>query len=126
MQSQLMNLLEEAREQLKNASTLAEAEELRVRLLGKKSKLTEILRSMGSLSPDERKALGQAANSVRAEIEGLLAERLAVLKEAQKELKFKAERIDVTEPGSPVKLGAKHPITVTIEEITKVFMSMGF
>ena len=126
MQSQLMNLLEEAREQLKNAATLAEAEELRVRLLGKKSKLTEILRSMGSLSPDERKALGQAANSVRAEIEGLLAERMTVLKEAQKELKFKAERIDVTEPGTAVKLGAKHPITVTIDEITKVFMSMGF
>ena len=126
MQSELAKILAEAKEQLKQASALPEAEELRVRFLGKKSQLTEILRSMGSLSPDERKELGQQANAVRQEIQDLIGARLAELKEAEKELRFKAEKIDVTEPGKKLEVGAKHPLTVTIEEITKVFMSMGF
>lgn len=126
MQNQLKAILEEAKQQLKNASNLVEAEELRVKLLGKKGKLTEILRSMGSLSPEERKTLGQAANSVRSEIEGLLEEKLAALKELQLAVKFKAEKIDVTEPGRPAVLGVNHPITLTINEISRVFMNMGF
>lgn len=126
MQSQLAKILEDAKAQLKEATSLPDAEELRVRFLGKKSQLTEILRSMGTLSPEERKAMGQEANTVRSEIESMLKEKLDALKSAQKELKFQAEKIDVTEPGAPVLLGAKHPLTVTVDEITKVFMSMGF
>ncbi len=126
MQSELARILAEAKEQLNRIASLPEAEEMRVRFLGKKSQLTEILRSMGSLSPDERKELGQEANAVRQEIQELIGERLAALKEAEKELRFKAERIDVTEPGKAIAVGAKHPLTVTIEEISKVFMSMGF
>ncbi|MDD2215425.1 MAG: phenylalanine--tRNA ligase subunit alpha [Eubacteriales bacterium] len=126
MQTQLSEILREAKEQLKQAKTDRETEELRVKLLGKKGQLTGILRSMGSLGPEERKALGKAANSVRAEIEELLEEKFAALKEKQKELRFKVERIDVTEPGRQIPLGSKHPITVTIEEISRVFMSMGY
>jgi phenylalanyl-tRNA synthetase alpha chain len=126
MQTQLSNILQEAKEQLINAATEADAEELRIRLLGKKGKLTEILRSMGSLDPEERKVLGQAANSVRSEIEALLDEKFASLKELQKELRFKVERIDVTEPGKQTPLGTKHPISVTIDEIASVFTSMGY
>jgi phenylalanyl-tRNA synthetase alpha chain len=126
MQSELARILAEAKEQLKQIAALPEAEEMRVRFLGKKSQLTEILRSMGSLTPDERKELGQQANAVREEIQTMITSRLAELKEAQKELRFKAERIDVTEPGKAIAVGAKHPLTVTIEEISKVFQSMGF
>ncbi|GAB1475190.1 phenylalanine--tRNA ligase subunit alpha [Bacillota bacterium] len=126
MQMNLSEILSEAKERLQVAATMAEAEEVRVRLLGKKGKLTEILRSMGSLDPEERKSLGQAANSVRAEIENLLEERFASLKEAEKGLRFMSERIDVTEPGRQTALGTKHPISITIDEISKVFMSMGY
>jgi phenylalanyl-tRNA synthetase alpha chain len=126
MQTQLSNILQEAKEQLKNAQTGVEMEELRVKLLGKKGKLTEILRSMGSLNPEERKILGQAANSVRSEIEVLLEEKFKAIKEAQKEMKFRMERIDITEPGKQTPLGSKHPITITIGEISGVFMSMGY
>ena len=126
MQSELARILAEAREQLKQIAALPEAEEMRVRFLGKKSQLTEILRSMGSLTPEERKELGQEANAVREEIQTMIAGRLAELKEAQKELRFKAETIDVTEPGKALAVGAKHPLTVTIEEISRVFQSMGF
>jgi phenylalanyl-tRNA synthetase alpha chain len=126
MQTKLTAILQEAKEQLQGASTLSETEEIRVRLLGKKGKLTEILRSMGSLNPEERKILGQAANQTRSEIEAMLAEKFAAVKEAEKNLKFKAERIDVTEPGRQRPLGVKHPITITIDEIARVFMGMGY
>ncbi|MDD2189433.1 MAG: phenylalanine--tRNA ligase subunit alpha [Eubacteriales bacterium] len=126
MQNQLTNILQEAKEQLLQASSIAGTEEIRVKLLGKKGKLTEILRSMGSYSPEERKEFGKAANSVRSEIEELLDEKFASLKEKQKNEMFITERIDVTEPGTKFKLGVKHPITITIDEISRVFMSMGF
>ena len=92
MQAQLNKILEEAKEQLQQAASVSDVDEIRVKLLGKKGKLTEILRGMGKLSPEERKTTGQMANSVRSE----------------------------------VTLGVKHPLTITIEEISKVFMSMGF
>lgn len=126
MQAQLNKILEEAKEQLQQAASVSDVDEIRVKLLGKKGKLTEILRGMGKLSPEERKTTGQMANSVRSEIEGLLERRFADMKAAAKEAKFKLEKIDVTEPGKEVTLGVKHPLTIIIEEISKVFMSMGF
>ena len=84
MQSELAKILAEAKEQMTKAASLPEAEDLRVRFLGKKSQLTEILRSMGGLSPEERKALGQEANTIRQEIEGMISEKLATLKKAER------------------------------------------
>ena len=72
MQTELQRILAEAREQLANADTAEACEEIRIKLLGKKGALTEILRGMGKLSPEEKKTMGQAANSVKAEIEALL------------------------------------------------------
>ena len=72
MQEKLSKMLEEAREQLNKAASLADTEEIRVKVLGKKGQLTEILRSMGKLPPEEKKALGMAANKVKAEFEQLL------------------------------------------------------
>ena len=126
MQQKLKTILEESKKQLERATSLKEAEETRIKVLGKKGALTEILRSMGGLSPEERQELGQAANQVRAEIEKALAETVAGLKEKAREARFKAETIDVTEPGKRYELGTKHPITITMEEISKIFKSMGF
>ncbi len=107
-------------------SSIIETEDIRVKLLGKKGQLTEILRSMGSLSPEERKDFGKAANAVRTEIEKLLEEKFAAMKEKQKADQFIKEKIDVTEPGTKKSLGVKHPITIAIDEISRIFMSMGF
>ncbi|MGN1413368.1 MAG: phenylalanine--tRNA ligase subunit alpha [Anaerovoracaceae bacterium] len=126
MQERLRQILEESKEQLKNAVSLQDAEDVRVKVLGKKGQLTEILRGMGKLSPEERKELGQAANQVRGEIEAYLEETFAHLKEKAQQVKFEAEKIDVTEPGKVFEMGNKHPITVTIEEMSKVFKSMGY
>ncbi len=90
MQTQLAKILQEAKELIQNASTQAETEEIRVKFLGKKSELTEILKSMGKVAPEERKALGAAVNSTKQEIEGLLEEKFALVKEAARKEKFKA------------------------------------
>lgn len=126
MQNQLGKILSEAKEQIRSASSVADTEEIRVRLLGKKGALTEILRSMGKLTPEERKEVGLLANNVRNEIEALLEDKFAQVKNAAREERFRMEKIDVTEPGSVRRLGVKHPLTITSEEISRVFMSMGF
>ncbi len=126
MQAQLNKILEETKAQLQAAETLAQTDEIRVRVLGKKGKLTEILRGMGKLSPEERKETGQMANKVRAEIEQLLETKFEEVKAAAKEARFREEKIDVTEPGRELNIGVKHPLTITIEEISRVFMNMGF
>ena len=126
MQNQLKDILQDAKEQLKNIASLNDAEEIRVRFLGKKGKLTEILRSMGSLDGEERKSFGKAANDVRSEIESMLEKAFDEMKDAQKRARFKSEKIDVTEPGIILDLGVKHPITKTIEDISRVFKSMGY
>ena len=126
MQERLKQILEESKRQLQEAASVQDAEDVRVKVLGKKGQLTEILRSMGKLAPEERKELGQAANQVRSEVEKMLDETFENLKSKAREAKFKAEKIDVTEPGKLYKLGTKHPVTITIEEISRVFKSMGF
>ena len=126
MQDQLNKILEEAKSQLEKAQDRATTEEIRVKFLGKKGELTQILRGMGKLSPEERKETGQKANSVRAQIEEMLEGKFEEVKAAAKSAQFKAEKIDVTEPGDRPKLGVKHPLTITMEEISKVFMNMGF
>ena len=126
MQERLKQILVESKKQLQEAVSVADAEDVRVKVLGKKGQLTEILRSMGQLAPEERKELGQAANQVRSEVEKMLDETFENLKSKAREAKFKAEKIDVTEPGKLYKLGTKHPVTITIEEISRVFKSMGF
>ncbi len=126
MQEQLNRILEEAKAQMAKAKTQAETDEIRVKLLGKKGELTQILRGMGKLSPEERKETGQMANKVRSQIEGMLNDKFEAVKQAAKEAQFKIEKVDVTEPGVARNLGVKHPLTRTMEEISQVFMNMGF
>ncbi len=126
MQEQLKVILEEAKEKLQQAGSIAEVDEVRVKLLGKKGKMTEILRGMKSLAPEERKEFGQHANETRSEIEALIKEKLDEVKVKAQAAKFEKERIDVTEPGRDIILGSRHPISITIDEISRVFKSMGF
>ncbi|MDO4517595.1 MAG: phenylalanine--tRNA ligase subunit alpha [Bacillota bacterium] len=126
MQVQLNKILEEAKAQIMAAKDQIQTDEVRVKILGKKGELTQILRGMGKLSPDERREIGQMANEVRAQIEDLLEKKFDEVKKAAQEAKLKHEKIDVTEPGKPTTLGVKHPLTITMEEISKVFMNMGF
>ena len=109
MKSALEAIRARALERLQNAEDLTALEEARVQLLGKKGELTAILKSMGQLSPEERPAMGQMANEVRAAIEEKLAARGAALKAAMAEQKLRMETIDVTLPGAPIREGHRHP-----------------
>ena len=126
MKERLKELGQKAKEQIRSAESVQAAESLRVEYLGKKGKITDILKSMKDLAPEDRKTLGQAANETKAQIEKLIETKMEELKTAARNAQLKAQTIDVTEPGVPVKLGTKHLITQTIDEITKIFTSMGF
>lgn len=126
MKEKLYTVLEEARDRLKNAKTFTDTEEARIMMLGKKGRLTEILRAMGKLSPEDKKALGKAANGAKAEFLRLLEEKRKEIREKEREDMFRAETIDVTEPGKKVYCGVIHPITRVIDEIVDIFRSMGY
>ena len=126
MQQKLMAILESAKAELEKAVSEKDTEDIRVRFLGKKGEVTEILKSMGGLSPEEKKELGKTANEVKEQIAKTIAEKATELKGKAKEARLKMEKVDVSEPGVKVTIGVKHPITKTIEEITEIFRTMGY
>ena len=101
-------------------------EALRVKYLGKKGELTAILRQMGSLSAEERPAMGQLANQLRSDIENAIEQRRTQLASALMEKKLKDETLDVTMPGEQVHLGHKHPMYNVLDQIKDIFIGMGF
>ena len=112
---------------VRSASSAAELEDVRVRLLGRKAELTALLRSIGELAPEQRGPVGKAANQVRQALEGLLAERTQSLEEAELEARLTGDRIDVTLPGDPPRAaGRLHLITQTRREVEDIFVGLGF
>lgn len=126
MEGKLQKLRQEAVKAMAEATDLEALNEIRVRYLGKKGELTQVLRGMGGLSAEERPRIGQAANEVRTAIEEELSARTAFLKSAVKAQRLKHEGIDVTLPGTPALRGSKHPLTQILEEIQSIFLGMGY
>lgn len=126
MEELLKELSKRAEEEILKAKSLQEIESLRVKYLGKKGELTQILRGMGSLSPEERPVIGQLANDVREKIENMILERREKIAKEDKKRKIKEEYIDITIPGKPYKYGHKHPITLVMDEIKRIFLGLGF
>ena len=126
MKDRLKALLEQSLRSLEETGSLEDAEALRIKILGKKGELTEMLKSMKDLLPEERKEFGQAANEAKARIEQGVAQAKARLADAQKRARFLAETIDVTEPGKERLPGFKHLVTATIDETVEFFSSMGY
>lgn len=126
MREKLGNIHKLALEELEKITNLAELEEVRVRFLGKKGEITSVLRDMGKLSPEERPIVGQVANEIRNEIE----EKIQNVKESLlleiKNKKIKEETIDITVSTNKEKIGHRHPLLSTIEELEDLFVSMGF
>jgi len=126
MKEQLEQIRLQALSAMDEAKDAAELDALRVRFLGKKGELTAVLKQMGKLSAEERPIMGQAANAVRAALEEKLEQRKTELDAAALEAQLKAEKLDVTIPGTPVAAGYKHPMTKALDEATDIFVSMGF
>ncbi|WP_028080455.1 phenylalanine--tRNA ligase subunit alpha [Solimonas soli] len=101
-------------------------ETLRVELLGKKGRVTELLKQLGGMAPDQRKAFGERVNRAKDALSAALESRGATLAESTLAARLAAERIDVTLPGRGEASGGLHPITRTIQRIAEIFGEMGF
>lgn len=125
MQS-LDELRDEAIQHINEAIEGQTLEQLRVDYLGKKGKLTGLLKGLGQLSAEERPAAGALINEVKQQLQELINERKHALENAALAARLSAEKVDVTLPGRGAELGGLHPITRTIERIEAFFRGAGF
>ena len=123
---QLTEIVEQALVIIDQASDLKALDDIRVDYLGKKGKITDMMKMMGSLSPEEKPAFGQAVNDAKQAIQQKLTERIDGLKSSELEAKLIAEKIDVTLPGRTQEIGGLHPVTRTLERIETFFGELGF
>lgn len=126
MEEQIKSMQEEAMQELQQVQEQKELNEIRVKFLGKKGKLTAILRGMGALSKEERPVIGSLANEVRDAIENIIQEKETDFAKQAMEEKLEKETIDITLPSKKIRTGSKHPINRVIEEIEDIFVSMGY
>ncbi len=126
LETRLQDLESRALTALSQAQDSAQLEETRRSLFGKKSELTQLLRGMGALSPDERPRVGQAVNETRDRLETALAERSHSLERAEMDARLASETIDVTLPPPAIDFGRRHPITQTTDDIIRIFSNLGF
>ncbi|MBI3751915.1 MAG: phenylalanine--tRNA ligase subunit alpha [Chloroflexi bacterium] len=108
------------------APDVAALEAVEVEVLGKKGRLTGVLRGIGALPPEDRPKVGAIANTVRTGIEAAIAARRLVLGESELEARLAAERIDVTTPARPIRRGSHHPSIEAMGEIAEIFGQFGF
>ena len=126
MRKQLEQIRDEALKAIQETEAAKSLDALRVQYLGKKGELTALLKQMGKLPAEERPVIGQIANEVRAALTDAISEQSKALSEAALEARLAAEEVDVTIPGKRLPRGHKHPITKVIDEITDIFVGMGF
>ncbi|MBF0183762.1 MAG: phenylalanine--tRNA ligase subunit alpha [Magnetococcales bacterium] len=126
MREQLEALQQEALARLQEAGSVAELEQVRVNILGKKGSLTQLLRGLASVSAEERPLLGELANTLKNAFNEALQRRMLVLQEEDLAQRLAAERLDVTLPGRTPPLGGIHPVSRALDEIVRIFSQMGF
>ena len=123
---QLDPLLKQAMEQVAAAADLAALDQLRVQYLGKKGVLTDVLKRLKDLSPEERPKAGQAVNQAKQQVHQAIEARRQALEAAALEARLARERIDVTLPGRGQPTGGLHPVTLTLERIEELFARIGY
>lgn len=126
METDLLRIRGEALSALEACQDEASLEALRVRVFGKKGELTSVLRSLGSLPPEQRRVLGEQANQLKELLETQLTTRRVRLQGEQRARSVAAERIDITEPGVRHVRGSQHPLLQTLDETIAIFTAMGF
>ncbi len=122
----LQHIVEEASAQIDAAADLKALDDLRVSYLGKKGSLTEQLKSLGKLPPEQRREAGQAINQAKKALNERLQARKQVLEQQALAAKLAAEAVDVSLPGRRITAGALHPVTRTIERIVDLLSEVGF
>ncbi len=126
MKERLDRIREQALSQIAACDTMEKLNEVRVSILGKKGELTSVLKSMKDVAPEERPKVGQWVNETRGEIEAALESFKAKLEKAMREAQMKAEVIDVTLPAKKAEIGHRHPNSIALEEVERIFVGMGY
>lgn len=126
MQERLQNILHDAKIAVSEVTELAKLDEIRVQFLGKKGSLTDCMKTLGKLSPEERPQAGQAINDAKQTVQSLLNAKKKALDEAQLSKKLAEESIDITLPGRRLEAGSLHPVTRTLYRIETLFANAGF
>lgn len=126
MKERLKELKEQALTQIGSSEGLEKLNDIRISFLGKKGELTNMLKSLKDVAPEDRPAFGQMVNETRAAIEERLEEKKKVFEKKRREEKLKAETIDVTLPAKRRMLGHRHPDTIALEEVERIFVGMGY
>lgn len=126
MEEKLKELKEQAFTKIKEAMDAKELNDVRVKYLGKKGPITDLLKGMGKLPAEERPKMGQLVNVIREEVTQFLEEKKELIEEAALNEQLENETIDVTLPGRKIAVGNHHPITRVAEEIEDFFLSMGY
>ena len=126
MKEQLEKIKEEALKKIEASDALEKLNDIRVSYLGKKGELTNLLKSMKDVAPEERPKVGQMVNDARAVIEGKLEETKNVLARKAREEQLKKEVIDVTLPANKNSVGHSHPNTIALEDVERIFVGMGY
>ena len=126
MKEKLKAIREEAVSKILESENLDKLNEIRVAYVGKKGQLTEVLKGMKDVAPEDRPKVGQMVNETRAAIEEKMEEVKNNLAAKAREAKLKAEVIDVTLPAKKNKIGHLHPNTVALEELEKIFVGLGY
>ena len=126
MKDKLQAIREEALKQIRESNRLDKLNEVRVSFLGKKGELTAVLKGMKNVDPKERPFVGQMVNETREAIEEFLEESKKKLEEKAREEKMKQEVIDVTLPAKKINVGHRHPNTIALEEVERIFVGMGY
>ncbi len=126
MKERLESIRRDAIEAIQSADVPEKLNEARVRFLGKKGELTAVLKGMKDVAPEERPKVGQMVNETRAAIEEILEESKQKMELAIREEKMKQEVIDVTLPAKKNMVGHRHPNTIALEEVERIFIGMGY
>ena len=126
LEQQLSTLQQEASNAIATLSSLDELDQFRVGYLGKKGKLSKILGGMGKLSAEDRPRIGSLANQVKTALQTNIEERKTALQEAKIQAQLKAETLDVSMPGTYLPQGQIHPINSIIDQITDIFIGLGY
>lgn len=119
-------IIKAAEGELAQANTPADVDAVRVAYMGKKGKVTELMKGLGALSPEERPAAGQNINKAKQQIQAIIGDKIQAFKEAELNAKLASEAVDVTLPGRSKALGNIHPVSRTIERIESFFGQLGF
>ena len=119
-------ILSDATANLAAVKSMPELEQVKAKYLGKSGSLTEQLKKLGAMTPEEKKTAGALVNQTKELVESLIAEARGRISSAELEAKLNAESIDVTLPGRSAGLGGLHPVTRALERIEALFATMGF